>query len=85
MRKPMRAGRRWHFVAVPAAAGLLTTLFLMLVGVVFVQRGTLEEGLIALVARPFWRLAVWQRRLFPQSRASGGRFFWALGAGCWFF
>ena len=30
-----------------AAAGVLTTLFLMLVGAVFVQRGTLEDGLIA--------------------------------------
>ena len=37
-----------------AAAGLLTTLFLMLVGAVFVQRGTLEEGLIAI--RTIWAL-----------------------------
>ena len=39
-----------------AAAGLLTTLFLMLVGAVFVQRGTLEEGLIAPVALAFLAL-----------------------------
>ena len=64
-----------------AAAGLLTTLFLMLVGAVFVQRGTLEEGLIAPVALAFLALGCLAAAFISAKRASGGRFFWALGAG----
>ena len=62
-----------------AAAGLLTTLFLMLVGAVFVQRGTLEEGLIAPVALAFLALGCLAAAFISAKRASGGRFFWALG------
>ena len=64
-----------------AAAGLLTTLFLMLVGAVFVQRGTLEEGMIAPVALAFLALGCLAAAFISAKRAAGGRFFWALGAG----
>ena len=65
-----------------AAAGLLTTLFLMLVGAVFVQRGTLEEGLIAPVALAFLALGCLAAAFISAKRASGGRFFWAQEPRC---
>ena len=81
MRKT-NAGRSPAGILLPsAAAGLLTTLFLMLVGAVFVQRGTLEEGLIAPVALAFLALGCLAAAFISAKRASGGRFFWALGAG----
>ena len=51
-------------------AGLLGTLLLMLLGAVFVHRGTLAEGAIAPCAL-----------VFAAKRAGENQFYWSLGAG----
>lgn len=69
-------------VLLPAgAAGLLTTLLLMLVGAVLVHRGTLAEGAIVPCAWAFLAAGTALAGLIASKRAGGRKLLWALGAG----
>lgn len=68
-------------VLLPAgAAGLLTTLLLMLVGAVLVHRGTLAEGAIAPCAWVFLAAGTALAGLIASKRAGGCKLLW--GAWC---
>ncbi|HJA48500.1 MAG TPA: TIGR04086 family membrane protein [Candidatus Agathobaculum intestinipullorum] len=64
-----------------AAAGVGTTLLLMLVGAILVHRGVLPEQAIAPCALVFLALGCAAAALLSAKRAPGGKFLWAMGAG----
>lgn len=64
-----------------AAAGLLTTLLLMLVGAVLVHRRVLAEQAITPCALAFLAVGCAVAALVSAKRAPGGKFLWAMGAG----
>lgn len=64
-----------------AAAGLLTTLLLMLVGAVLVHRRVLAEQAITPCALIFLAVGCAVAALVSAKRAPGGKFLWAMGAG----
>ncbi len=82
MMRKTNEGRSPVGVLLPAAAaGLLMTLLLMLIGAVMVHRGTIAEGAIAPCAWAFLSVGSVLAGLVAARRAAGNRFFWALGAG----
>ena len=65
----------------PVAAGLLTTLLLMLVGAVLMHRGTLPEYTVAPCALGFLAAGGLLAGFAAARRAGGRRLIWAMGAG----
>ena len=81
MRKT-KDGRSSAAILLPsAAAGLLTTLFLMLVGAVLVHRGAVGDGAIAYLALVFLAIGCAAAAFLSAVRAPGAKFLWAMGAG----
>ncbi|MDO4269684.1 MAG: TIGR04086 family membrane protein, partial [Eubacteriales bacterium] len=82
MMRKTNEGRSPVGILLPAAAaGLLTTLLLMLAGSILVQRGTLGEGAVAPCALAFLAAGCAIAALISAKRAPGGKFIWAVGAG----
>ncbi len=81
MRKT-KDGRSPAAILLPsAAAGLLTTLFLMLIGAVLVHRGAVSDGMIAYLALAFLAVGCAAAAAVSAVRAPGAKFLWAMGAG----
>ena len=68
MMRKTNEGRSPAGILLPAAAaGLLATLLLMLVGAVLMHQGTLPEGAVAPCALVFWQRAACSPVLLQQS------------------
>lgn len=69
-------------ILLPAAlAGLITTLVLMFICAILVQRGALPETFITPLALACLAIGSAVAALLSARRAPGGKFLWALGAG----
>ena len=82
MMRKTNEGRSPAGVLLPsAAAGLLLTLLLMLVGAVLMHRGTLPESAVTWCALAFLAVGGLLAGFAAAKRAAGRKLFWALGAG----
>nr|WP_297170954.1 TIGR04086 family membrane protein [uncultured Agathobaculum sp.] len=81
MRKTNEARSPAGILLPAVAAGMLTTLLLMLVGAVLMYRGMLPEYAVASCALVFLAVGSLLGGLCAAKRAAGRKLIWAMGAG----
>lgn len=80
MRKTNEGHSPVSILLIPAAIGFVLTMCLMLIGAVFVQKGTLGENLISVLAIVFLAIGSAVSAFLASRRADSSKLLWAVGS-----